>query len=128
MSQLRSTAEHESAHAVAARHFGVRVHEISINPRTMAGRTDCDRTSLQKTAVILAAGDVWCRHLSQLPYLDRACSDLRRFERDHGLSQLWHAEREARRILTLHQRAVLALSDRLMRETRIVLDPRRQAA
>ncbi|SDN81409.1 hypothetical protein [Streptomyces wuyuanensis] len=124
---LRSTAEHEAAHAVVARHYRVPVHEVWVDPRTLAGRTECAKTSLQQTAVILAAGDLWCRELSALPYEDRACSDLRRFERDHGFQQLWHVEREARRILTQHREAVLGFAARLVREQHIVLTRSRAA-
>lgn len=114
---IQATAEHEAAHAVVARYYRVPVRSVRINPRTLAGRTECDKTTPWQTAVILAAGDLWCRELSAQPYeAGRACSDLRRFQEEFSFDRLWSAEREAKQILTLHADAVRALARRLRSE------------
>lgn len=117
---LRVLAEHEAAHAVVARHFGMTVTEIHVGPTR--GRTCWYGDAAQwQEAAITAAGDLFNREQGSVPYQDFGCSDLRAFERDHGLDQLWQAQRAARSILIQRRRAVLALADRLMRERTITL-------
>jgi hypothetical protein len=116
---LAATAEHEAAHAVVARHLGLAVHQVHVDPRTLAGRTVVEPATPGDTAVVLIAGDLWARHFSTHPYPDRSCSDLARFETEHGFTTLWAAERQAHRILTTRQDAVRALAARLTREHHI---------
>lgn len=116
MSQLhRLLAEHEAAHAVVARHYGMTVHNIRIG--RVSGYTEWSGPSVGwQEAAITAAGDLFNREQGSVPYRDYGCGDLKRFEREHGLSQLWDANRAARSILIQRRRAVLTLADRIMRE------------
>ncbi|MBT2420579.1 M50 family metallopeptidase [Streptomyces sp. ISL-22] len=118
MSDLRRAAEHEAAHAICAHVLGVRVRAVEVRSNG-SGRTYYSREAWgapRQMAPTTAAGDLWEREFSILPYIDEACSDLRDFERNHGLGALWQAERTARQILTRHRADVLRLADRLERE------------
>lgn len=119
---LAATAEHEAAHAVVARHLGLAVRQVHVDPRTLAGRTVVEKAARDRTAVVLIAGDLWAREFSAHPYPDRSCSDLARFESEHGFGVLWAAERQARHILTTRQDAVRAFAARLAREHHINLE------
>jgi len=121
MSQLhRLFAEHEAAHAVVARHYGMTVTHIHLDRNGGYTRYHGPSTGWQEAA-ITAAGDLFNREYSTVPYQDGSCKDLADFEREHGLDQLWQANRAARSILTQRRRAVLALADRLMDERTIHL-------
>lgn len=117
---LRVLAEHEAAHAVVARHFGFDVTEIVVG-RTSGHTSWYGPSAKWQEAAITAAGDLFNRELGTVPYVDYACHDLQRFERSHGLSALFNANRAARSILKQRRRAVLVLADRLMRERTITL-------
>lgn len=115
MTALRVLAEHEAAHAVVARHLGMSVFTIRV--RGDRGVTEwAGAAQPWQEAAITAAGDLFNREQGTVPYQDYACSDLKRFEREHGLDQLWDAQRAARSILLMRRRAVLTLADRIMRE------------
>lgn len=119
----RLLAEHEAAHAVVARHFGMTVHSIRIG--RVRGYTEWSGPSASwQEAAITAAGDLFNREHSSVPYQDLACDDLKVFEREHGLDQLWQANRAARSILVQRRRAILTLADRIMRERTIVFQDR----
>ncbi|MGW2040496.1 hypothetical protein [Streptomyces virginiae] len=114
----RVLAEHEAAHAVVARHFGLDVLDIVIGDRS--GRTVYRGLSeTWQEAAITAAGDLFNREFGTVPYLDYGCGDLRDLEREHGLDRLWDANRAARGILTQRRQAVLLLADRVQRERHI---------
>lgn len=115
MTGLRVLAEHEAAHAVVARHFGMTVLDIRVRGQRGYTRWEGDSPQWQEAA-ITAAGDLFNREQGTVPYQDYACRDLKVFEREHGLDQLWQAQRAARSILTQRRRAVLTLADRIMRE------------
>ncbi|MGW6785385.1 hypothetical protein [Streptomyces sp. NPDC054987] len=115
----RVLAEHEAAHAVVARHFGLDVYDIVIGDRS--GRTLYQVPAEPwLDAAVIAAGDLFNRELGTVPYLDYGCSDLRTLEREHGLAQLWDANRAARGVLTQRRQAVLRLADRVQREQHII--------
>ncbi|MEU1556937.1 hypothetical protein ABZ517_30150 [Streptomyces scabiei] len=112
----RNIAEHEAAHAVVAAHFGMRVTRV-VASGPGNGYTQYEQTGdADQCAAVRAAGDTWGRKLGSVPYIDLACADLARFERDHGLARLWQAERAALDILTARRDAVAALADRIERE------------
>ncbi|WP_405436674.1 hypothetical protein OG373_06755 [Streptomyces avidinii] len=114
----RVLAEHEAAHAVVARHFGLTVTEVVIGARS--GRTLYRGLAEPwQEAAVIAAGDLFNREQGTVPYLDYGCSDLRDLEREHGLDRLWDANRAARSILTQRRRAILLLADRIQRERHI---------
>lgn len=114
----RLFAEHEAAHAVVARHFGLDVTQIVIGNHS--GRTAYRGLSEPwQEAAITAAGDLFNRELGTVPYADYGCADLRDLEREHGLDRLWDANRAARGILTQRRQAVLLLADRVQRERHI---------
>ncbi len=113
-------ALHEAAHAVVARHFGLQVVEIRIGEREGATLYSDNGTALQQ-ATVTAAGEVG-QKLVPGEYRDLACADLAVFEREHGLSLLWQAQRDARSILTARRMAFMALAQRLDREQLIRFD------
>nr|WTB31086.1 hypothetical protein OG781_17795 [Streptomyces sp. NBC_00830] len=119
--QLRGCAEHEAAHAIVALHARVPVYQVRLYANG-TGWTEHGGSSVPSVeAAITAAGDLWQREYGTVPYVDLSCRDLPDFERQHGLSALWSAQRDARRILIQRRRAVLALADRLMDERTIRL-------
>lgn len=121
MRQLhRLFAEHEAAHAITARHFGLTVTTIHIGSRDGYTRYHGHSEAWQE-ATVTAAGDLWNWEFGSVPYQDYGCGDLADFEREHGLDRLWDANRAARSILTQRRRAVLALADRLVAERTIRL-------
>lgn len=117
--RLRAVCEHEAAHAVTAAAVGVRVVEVCVQSRARGWTLHEGASHRAAAGVITAAGDVWQRRLSALPYSDLSCDDLATFEREHGLSALWQAEHSALHILTEHRRAVEALAIRLARERHV---------
>ncbi|MGW5215126.1 hypothetical protein ACWEQO_29040 [Streptomyces sp. NPDC004051] len=115
----RNIAEHEAAHAVVAAHFGLRVHEVVARTPGNGYTMHDVATDPMQQAAIIAAGDAYGRHRGSVSYVDLGCGDLATFERQHGLSRLWQAERLALDILDQHQAAVTRLADRIERERRI---------
>ncbi|MFG2330175.1 hypothetical protein ACGFMM_11175 [Streptomyces sp. NPDC048604] len=111
----RILAEHEAAHAVVARHFGLPVVEIVLGRSSGHTLVDFGPAELWQRAVVTAAGDLFNKEQGTVPYEDYGCGDLRDFERDHGLSQLWDAQRAARSVLKQRREAVVRLADQLMR-------------
>lgn len=115
---LRVAAQHESGHAVAARVLGIRVLEVHVTPHGRGRTLTAEGATPAQRAIVLVAGDVQARSLGLAPY-EGACSDLRAFEDEHGLSLLWRAEQAAAQLLAQHQHAVQALADRLTVERRL---------
>lgn len=112
----RHVAEHEAAHAIVAAHFGLVVTRVVVRAPG-DGYTEYEQTAdPARRAAITAAGDVYGQRLGSVPYVDLACDDLAKFERFHGLTRLWQAQRIALDILTRKRAAVVALADRLERE------------
>ncbi|GAA3215579.1 M50 family metallopeptidase [Actinocorallia longicatena] len=117
-SLLRQVATHEAAHAVVAAHYGMRVTEIRVGQRDGATVHTGNGTRLQLAAVT-AAGEVGQRLAAAETYEDLACSDLARFEAEHGLGLLWRAQQDARAILTSRRRAFMQLIMRLESERHV---------
>jgi hypothetical protein len=119
----QEAAEHEAAHAVAARALGVHVAEVTI-AEDGTGATVFEETSREAAAVIAVAAQAWIGEFRALvfPTGVRGCSgDNRVLARSTGGDgyNVDQARRRARLILGEQRDEVLALARRLVREGRV---------
>ncbi|MDX2515467.1 hypothetical protein PV355_09975 [Streptomyces stelliscabiei] len=115
----QEAAEHEAAHAVAARALGVHVREMTI-AEDGSGATVYEETSREAEAVIAVAPQVWIGEFRALvfPAGARGCSrDEQVLARSTGADayNVDKARRRARLILGESRGEVLALAQRLAR-------------
>lgn len=122
----QEAAEHEAAHAVAARALGVHVREVTI-AEDGSGATVYVETSRENNAVIAAAGQVWIGEFRALvfPAGARGCGrDEQVLARSTGADayNVNRARRRARLILGERRAEVLALAQQLARARRVTFD------
>ncbi|WP_326583331.1 hypothetical protein OG889_32780 [Streptomyces sp. NBC_00481] len=115
----QETAEHEAAHAVAARALGVRVFEVTI-AEDGSGLTEHAKTTREANAVIAIAPQVWLGEFRAMvfPAGGRGCGDdTRKLARSTGADayNVGQARRRARLILGERRGEVLALAEQLAR-------------
>lgn len=122
----RVTAEHEAAHAVAAKALGLTVHRINID--TSPARCDIDDGTPQQQAIIGAAGDVWITELSGLvlDHYEDSDSDWDRVIAAVGQDRLPAIRAESMRILAARAGLVRSLADELERHGDVRLDRNRR--
>ncbi|MDX3519279.1 hypothetical protein [Streptomyces scabiei] len=119
----QEAAEHEAAHAVAARALGVRVKEATID-EDGTGATVYEETTREAEAVIAVAAQVWLAEFRALvfPAGVRGCSgDNRVLARSTGADayNVDQARRRARLLLGERRSEVLELARELDRTGRI---------
>lgn len=124
----QEAAEHEAAHAVAARALGVHVAEVTIT-EDGSGATLYEETSREASAVIAVAAQVWIGEFRALvfPAGMRGCSDDNQvLARSTGADpyNVDQACRRARLILGECRGEVLELARRLARDGRVTFDGR----